>query len=947
MRGVIPSVVGCFVATTVAHAALDRSPSAPVVKRGSVFFPPQLVAQGRLNCEKYDRARQARNAAVAAAQPWLRMTDEEIWGLMFGPTITRSWMVWSNGFCPACRKPVPMYNWVMDPLSFPWKTRCPHCGELFPKNDFYRFYLSGLDEHGVFDPVRADRSLLYNTEHPDPSDPLHLFGVDDGEGYFDGENRWRFIGAYLIYGQWKQLILGGLRNLAAAYLATGDRIYAHKAAILLDRIADLYPSFDFASQALVYEQRLGSNGYVSVWHDACEETRELALIYDAIFPALEGDEELVSFLSAKAHQYGLPNLKTSLADIRRNIEDGILRDALANQHKIASNYPRTPVAVATILAVLDWDGYRDEIYKVFDEMMQRATAVDGVTGEKGLRNYSAFVIQALAEMLGYFGRATPDFIDEMLHRYPRLKETYRFHIDTWCLGAYYPHSGDSGWLVARAPVYVGVVFDKGNPSSPATAASWIMRPSGYEFLWRLYEATGDVDYVRVLYKANGSRTEGLPQDFFCPDPQAFQERVAQVITHHGAEICLPSINKQQWCLAILRSGRGENQRAVWLDYDSGGGHGHADAMNLGLFACGLDLLPDFGYPPVQFGGWGSPRAVWYGLTAAHNTVLIDRANQRPGSGSTRLWGDGECVHLVEASAPAVYSAQQYSRAVVLVDVSETDFYVADFFRVVGGSEHTKFVQGPPGSLSVAGLSLAPAEDFGHGALLRNLQLDQAAHPGWTADFVAEDIRGYLPAGSAVRLRYRDLTAGATAGTCEAWAAASFETTEEFWLPRLIVQRRGQAPLTSTFVAVIEPYSTRPPLALARRVALEARRGMAYSEAAVALETLLADGRRDLLILANAENPPGHQPDFREIRNLRQPDWRLSTDAEFCFVRRDYAGRVERVALAKGTRVRVGNAAIQLKAPADFMEVVFAPAPQVVSGDGSLVQKIGPLPAPSR
>lgn len=943
MRGVIFGVVSTLMVSMVAQAALDLSPSAPAVKHRSVFFPPELVAQGRQNCERYDWARQARDTVVAAAQPWLRMSDDEVWGLMFGPTITRSWMVWSNGFCPACRQPVPMYNWVMDPLNFPWKTRCPHCGELFPKNDFYRFYLSGLNEHGIFDPARADRSLLYNAEHPDPSDPLHLFGVDDGEGYFDGENRWRLIGAYLIYGQWKQLILGGLRNLAAAYLATGDRAYAHKAAILLDRIADLYPSFDFASQALVYEQRLGSNGYVSVWHDACEETRELALIYDAIFPALEGDEELVSFLSAKAREYGLPNPKASLADICRNIEDGILRDALRNQHKITSNYPRTPIAVATILAVLDWDGYREEIYKVFDEMMQRATAVDGVTGEKGLRNYSAFVTQALAEMLGYFGRAMPDVIAEMLGRYPRLRETYRFHIDTWCLGAYYPHSGDSGWLVARTPVYVGVVFDKGSPSSPSTAASWIMRPSGYEFLWRLYQATADADYVKVLFSANGDRTEGLPHDFFCAAPQDFQDRIAQVIAQHGAEIHLPSVNKQQWCLGILRSGRGENQRAVWLDYDSGGGHGHADAMNLGLFAYGLDLLPDFGYPPVQFGGWGSPRAVWYTLTASHNTVLVDRANQQPGAGPTRLWGDGECVHLIEASAPAVYSAQQYSRAAVLVDVSETDFYVADVFRVVGGCEHTKFVQGPPGSVSAAGLSLAPAEDFGHGALLRNLRLDQAARPGWTADFAVEDLRGYLPTGSAVRLRYTDLTAEAAAGTCEAWAAESFLTTEEFWLPRLIVQRHGDAPLASTFTAVIEPYSTRPPLVSARRVAVEARRGMAYGDAAVALETRLADGRRDLLIFADGENPLGRQPDFREIRNLRQPDWRLSTDAEFCFIRLDLTGCVERVALAKGTRLRVGDAAVQLKAPASFLEVVFAPAPQVVSGDRALVAKIGLLP----
>ncbi|MCX7597721.1 MAG: hypothetical protein N2512_02475, partial [Armatimonadetes bacterium] len=359
----------------------------------------------------------------------------------------------------------------------------------------------------------------------------------------------------------------------------------------------------------------------------------------------------------------------------------------------------------------------------------------------------------------------------------------------------------------------------------------------------------------------------------------------------------------------------------------------------------LNLLPDFGNPPLQFGGWGSPRAMWYHITASHNTVLIDRASQQVAQGTTRLWGDGEGVHLIEAAAPAVYSAPQYSRTVVLVDVSETDFYAADIFRVVGGSEHTKFVQGPPGKVAVEGLSLAPAEDFDHGALLRDLRLDSAARLGWSADFAVEDIRGYLPAGRQVRMRYTDMTNQAAAGVCEAWAAASFNTTEEYWLPRLVIQRQGEAPLCSNFVAVLQPYAdgSRSPVATIRRLGIEARRGLPYGDAAVALEARLADGRRDLIVSADAENPLGRQPDFREIGSLRQPDWGLSTDAEFCFVRLSRAGSVERVALAKGSRLRVGEAVVELKAPVSFLEAIFAPRPRVVAGDQSLIKRIGFVP----
>src|SRR5262249_14372626 len=155
------------------------------------------------NAREHAWAARMAQPIVGAAEPWIALSDEELWSLMFGPTIRRSWMVWSNGYCPACRQSVPMYAWEIAALQQPWKVRCPHCREFFPKNDFARYYASGLDEHGVFAPERADRTHLFNVEHPDPSDPLHQFGVDDGEGYVEGEHRWRFIGAYLIYGQWK------------------------------------------------------------------------------------------------------------------------------------------------------------------------------------------------------------------------------------------------------------------------------------------------------------------------------------------------------------------------------------------------------------------------------------------------------------------------------------------------------------------------------------------------------------------------------------------------------------------------------------------------------------------------------------------------------------------------------------------------------------------------
>ena len=146
-------------------------------------------------------------------------------------------------------------------------------------------------------------------------------------------------------------------------------------------------------------------------------------------------------------------------------------------------------------------------------------------------------------------------------------------------------------------------------------------------------------------------------------------------------------------------------------------------MNLGLFAKGLDLLPDFGYPPVQYGGWTAPRAVWYTQTAAHNTVAVDGQNTKPGTGTTTLWFDGNQFRAMRASGPKLIGGQQYERTVALVDISESDSYVIDVFRVEGGTEHTRFLHGHFGKVAARGLSVAPVEQTRYGEVMRNFQRD--------------------------------------------------------------------------------------------------------------------------------------------------------------------------------------------------------------------------------
>lgn len=905
-------------------AAMPMAAETP--KQKSSLFPRELGERARANKAKHAWAATLCDGIAERAKPWMETSDEDLWKMVFGPAITRSHMVWSSGHCPACKRPVRMYNWEINAWKLPWKTRCPHCRETFPKNDFHKFYRSGLNEQGVFDPAKADRRLLFNAEHPDPADPLHRFGVDDGEGYTEGANRWRFIGAYLQYGQFRQLILAGIENLAAAYVVTGDGAYAHKAGVLLDRLADVFPTFDFASQGLVYERRRyggGMAGYVTYAIDSTKEVLKLALAYDQVFEALRDDPELARFLAAKAAQHKLENRKSGFGEIQRNIEERILRDALRRPEQIKTNYPGTEATLAILKTVLDWPGNRAEVLADIDGIVAKSTAVDGLSGEKGLDGYAMIAPRFLTDFLELYGRADEKLLPELLARHPKLRQTYHFHVDTWCGRQYYPHSGDAGGFATRATGYAGANLPRDTAEVLAGSG---LPSSAHSFFWRMHKATGDPIYLQLSYLENGNRTDNLPYDVFAADPVKMQADVRAAVSRGEAFPKPGSVNKPGWRIAILRSPRDPDAGAVWLDYDSNvlegvRGHNHMDAMNLGLFARGLDLLPEFGYPAVQFGDWATPQARWHTLTAAHNTVVVDGKNQFGGAAQSTLWADGKVFRAVRASSPEQVRGQQYERTVAMVDLPERDFYVLDVFRVSGGADHAKFLRGHFGTVATEGLKLSPAADYGNNTLMRGFAGDAAAKPGWSAVWTAEDRRGYLPKGAEVRLRHTDLTRDAQAYTAESWTVWDTRSTEDFWIPTLMTRRQGTAPLTSTFVGVLEPFERTPRVRAIRRLDLG-------NDAHVAVECVLEDGRKDVWIAADGDAA------------LREKTSGLEVRGQMAFARWSAKGELEHLAVAEAQGAGAGDVALELTRKAAYVELAFADGRAVLlSGDARDIKSL--------
>lgn len=83
-------------------------------------------------------------------------------------------------------------------------------------------------------------------------------------------------------------------------------------------------------------------------------------------------------------------------------------------------------------------------------------------------------------------------------------------------------------------------------------------------------------------------------------------------------------------LAVLRRGTGDDAVCAMLDYGiHGDHHGHPDKLNLMLYAHGQELILDPGRLSYRVPEYES----WARTTVAHNTIVIDEANQQPDEGT--------------------------------------------------------------------------------------------------------------------------------------------------------------------------------------------------------------------------------------------------------------------------------------------------------------------------
>ena len=586
----------------------------------------------------------------------------------------------------------------------PWKIQCPNCRRKFPSNDFASFYASGIDEHGVFNLELAHangQQYLKNIEHPEFGEG---WGVDDGFGYKTGnvfsndvvESK-TFIAYYIHYGLWQSsgsnnpgLLTTALSNLRDAYLFTGEAKYGRVGAILIDRVADVYPEFNLYPYFGTFYNSHGNSGEGKIigriWE--CALARNLAQAYDAFYPAME-DPYVINFLSKKAETYGLDNKKKTSEMIRQNCEDGILR-AIYEGCKTASingnfgmHQQTLAVAAVTLDSMPETKEWIDWILQQGSRSSQKCSggnvlpqlvdlvSRDGIGDEAGA-NYNVGWLNSIMlvadELYGYDRYPAAN-----LYANPKFAKMFSGLMPLTLCSRATAQIGDSGRCA-------GIGINQ-------TTTSTIM---GFSRL-------RDPLLAQMTYMLNGNSNHGIHEDIFTKNPEKIAQDIQKVIDEHG-ELILTSDQLPGYGFTILRDGEFyqaevgdkvvDTQRDFWLYYGRGVAHGHPDALNLGIEAYGINMAPDLGYPEAT--GGDPNRQQWVANTISHNTVVVNEKMQSglATNGTPMHFDDAGRVKLMDVDAARVYDETDiYRRTVVMVEYDDEVSYGLDFFRVKGGDDH--------------------------------------------------------------------------------------------------------------------------------------------------------------------------------------------------------------------------------------------------------------------
>ena len=773
---------GTLLAAATGEAARRPLPAEQIVVRGNSRHPTvnlsaDDVTAARARVQRYDWARTTQERILRAAEPWLQQLDAYWLGFLPPPGAC-----YAYGFsgCPICGSPTG--TWVK-----------AHCRWENPGQ------------------VRCEKGhVLPDAEHP-----------DSGRGYVAPDGRTHYFAGQFNAWVTEQWTTRALPALAQAYLLTGDERYADRGLLLLDALASIYK--ESTSGSWDYPSKTPSGRLARPLYQVA---RTFVTFVDA-YDALQG--------SGAA---GKPSLR---AGLRRgdNIEKNLLLDGgyycyarswlgvLTNGH---ADYLRGALAVGCLLDVPEYiDAAVNGPFSI-KVMLANNLDRDGQYYETS-PNYAIHA----RNLYTTFAGPLANLRNREFPRGLNLYDDARFQAALTLPDLQFQ-------LAGRRPNY----GDCEPEPSYAAPPKRLFNTSDYHLAERLYASVTDpatrTDFGQILNFLAADGVNNMRAKYgeewllwhAAPPPPAGAQLPAK----------LQRRLTESWFaghkgVALLRSHSvGE---AALLRYGPSLMHGDPDDLALLYYANGYELSYDIGY------GLASTHCQvgWASSTVSHALVTVNEKNQLedPGSGgSLRGFARLPSVQFTDADSPLSYTSESvraYRRSLALMDAG----YLVDCFHVEGGRQHdygfgslgtalTPFGVGAiktlPGSLAEGyawGEKIGadgniighprqpywnPPPGNGYGFFF-NVRQSQSVDQDWGGIWRVNDVK---PQGSGIAWdrvlkpnteHPTTLRLHLVGDKSEAVFADAPGIYPSFPLSSYVLARRKGENLTSTFLAVYEPY----------------------------------------------------------------------------------------------------------------------------------------------
>ena len=835
-------------------------------KTQGVMVTADMRRNAMRNVERYDWARKRRDALAARVAPWLALSDERLWKLLPSQDMPRDSSVNRGDGCPNCGKehyeaPYNPSRWHFDVMGEPWRIQCRNCEVWLPGNDFAAYYTSSLDQRHRFRRGRGDKRFLRS--------PDGRF-VDDGTG-IDLEGKKFFAAAFCAFQLWVKAI-GVCEDLATLYTLTEGPRYAHKAGVLLDRMADLYPEMTFRPHyRLGMETSTGGtgNGRIQgmIWE--CFTAEKLSRAYDYVYDALIVDAELAAFASRMSGAHGTGD-KTSPHAIAKHIEAHLLLEFVASikTRQIWGNAGMHQVSMAVTAIALDRPGeteeYLDWLFAptnqrpkppLWDQppsggqiprILMETLGREGLSDEVGL-GYASIPMKSfvtVADLLRHYPRYTKR---DIYRDFPKFRNGFSSGAAVQIAETYWPNWGDAN----KCGNGVG-------------SAGRILSPTQ---LLSGYRAYRDPRIAREIWHATGGDLKRITGDIYEPSPQALVEEITRHASLPSGPLC--SYNSGGYGLAALHAPSREQPRGIGVYYGRMAGHGHEDRLAISLVAHGIAMTPDMGYP--LYTGTNPRRVGWVHHIVSHNTCMVNETGPKTvsWSGKVRLFAQAGPLHVADVDGDAsIYEGlRTYRRCIVQVDIDAAESYFLDLFWVRGGRTHRLIQNGNGPDVLTHGLVLErqpggtlAGPDVAYGAAYDG-DLDDWNYAGTGFSFLKRPVRARPDGpfwvdwrmvdtwrehddGWEAHLRIHTLSAVDEVALADGLPPAYKGNPPHLrYLHRV---RRGDD-LESQFVSVLDPYGATPNVTSARLLA-QGGRDEGFS---AAVEVTLAGGVRDLILVSEA------------------------------------------------------------------------------------------------